>query len=75
MNPAIGLQLYSVKHSLQNDYLATLEKIAQIGYQNLELITTLTPDGLIFGQDMRAIDLRKHLDGLGLRAIGNQEPG
>jgi sugar phosphate isomerase/epimerase len=70
MNPAIGLQLYSVKHSLQNDYLATLEKIAQIGYQNLELITTLTPDGLIFGQDMRALDLRKHLDGLGLRAIG-----
>lgn len=70
MNPAIGLQLFSVKHSLQEDYLGTLEKVAEIGYQNLELITTLTPNGLIFGQDMRAIDLRKHLDGLGLRAIG-----
>jgi sugar phosphate isomerase/epimerase len=70
MNPAVGLQLYSVKNNLQHDYLGTLEKIAEIGYRNLELITTVTPEGLIFGQNMRAIDLRQHLDGLGLRAIG-----
>lgn len=70
MKPAIGLQLYSVKISLQEDYLGTLEKIAEIGYQNLELITTVTPDGLIFGQNMTAADLRQNLDRLGLQAIG-----
>lgn len=70
MNPVIGLQLYSVKNNLQKDYVGTLEKIAQIGYRNLELITTITPDGLVFGQDMRASDLRQHLERLGLRAIG-----
>lgn len=70
MNPEIGLQLYSVKNSLKSDYLGTLRKIAEIGYQNLELITTITPGGLVFGQDMQPAELRQHLDQLGLRAVG-----
>jgi sugar phosphate isomerase/epimerase len=71
MNPTIGLQLWSVRNSLQKDYLQTLEKVAEIGYQNLELITTVTPTGLVFGQDMRAPELRKNLDRFGLRAVSS----
>ena len=69
MNPSIGLQLWSVRNNLQKDYAGTLEKIAQIGYKNLELITTVTPEGLVFGQDMRAPELRKNLDRFGLQAV------
>jgi len=71
MNPAIGLQLWSVRNNLEKDYLWTLEKIAEVGYQNLELITTVTPEGLIFGQDMRAAELRKNLDRFGLHAVSS----
>jgi sugar phosphate isomerase/epimerase len=70
MNPGIGLQLYSVRNDLQKDYIGTLEKIAEIGYQNLELFTRVTPEGLTFGHGMQAAELRKNLDRLGLRAFG-----
>jgi len=70
MNPEIGLQLWSVRNSLQKDYAATLEKIAEVGYKNLELICTVTPDGLVFGENMRAPELRKLLDRYGLHAAG-----
>lgn len=69
MNLAIGLQLWSVRNNLQKDYVWTLEKIAEIGYQNLELISKVTPQGLVFGQDMRAPELRSNLDRFGLRAV------
>ena len=70
MKPAIGLQLWSVRNSLEKDYIWTLEKIAEVGYQYLELITTVTSEGLVFGKDMRAPELRKNLDRYGLRAVG-----
>ncbi len=69
MNPEIGLQIYSVRNELQRDYLATLEKIAAIGYRNLELITTVTENGLIFGKDMNASQLRQVLDQNDLSAV------
>lgn len=69
MNPSIGLQLWSVRNSLQQDYRGTLEKVAAIGYQNLELICTVTPQGLVFGKDWRGPELRRHLDATGLRAV------
>jgi sugar phosphate isomerase/epimerase len=69
MNPSIGLQLWSVRNNLQKDYAGTLEKVAETGYKNLELITSVTPGGLVFGQDMQAEGLRKLLDRLGLRAV------
>jgi sugar phosphate isomerase/epimerase len=70
MKPVIGLQLWSVRNNLEKDYILTLEKIAEVGYQNLELITTVKSEGLIFGKDMRAPELRKNLDRFGLRAVG-----
>jgi sugar phosphate isomerase/epimerase len=71
MNPSIGLQLWSIRHNLEKDYVGTLETIAKTGYKNLELITTVTPDGLVFGENMRAPELRKHLDHFGLRAVSS----
>ena len=35
MNPKLGLQLWSVRNALQEDYVGTLEKVAAIGYRNL----------------------------------------
>ncbi len=37
MNLKTGLQLYTVKKALTNDYFGTLEKVAEIGYENVEL--------------------------------------
>jgi sugar phosphate isomerase/epimerase len=71
MNPSIGLQLWSIRHNLEKDYVGTLETIAKTGYKNLELITTVTLDGLVFGENMRAPELRKHLDHFGLRAVSS----
>lgn len=36
MSKDIGLQLYTVRDLLQTDFEGTLEKVAQIGYRNLE---------------------------------------
>jgi sugar phosphate isomerase/epimerase len=70
MNPELGLQLWSVRNALQEDYVGTLEKAASIGYQNLELITTVTDQGLVFGKDLTAAQLQNHLKQIGLRAVG-----
>lgn len=70
MTPEIGLQLFSVRNALGLDYAATLEKVAAIGYKNLELISTVTENGLVFGQDLRPSEHRRLLDSLGLRAVG-----
>ncbi len=69
MNPRLGLQLWSVRNALQEDYVGTLEKVAAIGYRNLELITMVTDQGLIFGKDLTATQLLQHLTNLGLQAV------
>jgi sugar phosphate isomerase/epimerase len=71
MNPELGLQLYSVRNSLQKDYAGTLEKVAETGYKYIELICNVTPKGLVFGKDLRAPELRKLLDRTGLKAVSS----
>lgn len=68
MNIEIGLQLYSVKNALKDNYLGTLEKVASIGYKNIELLSTVTEQGLVFGSDLKPSEHRRHLDSLGLKA-------
>ena len=70
MDLQIGLQLYSVRNELKRDVLATLENVAAIGYKNLELVTTVTDQGLFFGEKTPASEFRKYLDRLDLRAVG-----
>ena len=69
MNPKLGLQLWSVRSALQEDYVGTLQKVAAIGYQNLELITTVTDQGLVFGKDLTAAQLKELLAEMGLQAV------
>lgn len=70
MTIEIGLQIYSVRNELHRDYKAALEKVAAIGYKNVELISTVTDDGLIFGENMRPSAHYRLLEELGLKAIG-----
>ena len=62
----IGLQLYTVRDHLERDFLGTLEKVSKIGYRNLEFAG--------YG-NLPARELRKALDGLGLRAVSAHAGG
>jgi sugar phosphate isomerase/epimerase len=57
----LGLQLYSVRDEAERDLPGVLEAVAQMGYQGVEFAGFL-------GYDLR--ELRRHLDRLGLMAIG-----
>lgn len=69
MDPVLGLELWSVRNSLMEDYAGTLQKVAAVGYKNLELITEITENGLLFGKDLNAKQLRSLLDENGLKAV------
>jgi sugar phosphate isomerase/epimerase len=69
MNLDIGLQLFSVKGALAQDYIGTLERIAAIGYRNLELVIRVTDGKLSLGGDITPTVLRQQLDRLGMRAV------
>ena len=69
MGPDIGLQLFSVRQALAQDYVGTLERIAAIGYRNLELVLRVTDEGLSHGGDITTTALRQQFDRLGMRAV------
>src|SRR4051794_23389221 len=69
MSLAIGLQLFSVKQALTRDYVGTLERVAAIGYRNLELVMRMTDDGLSLGGAITPAELRRQFDRLGMRAV------
>lgn len=71
MTLSIGLQLFSVKDALQRDYIGTLEKLAQIGYTNLEMVIRKTDEGLSLGGDMTPSEVRRQLDRLGMKAVSS----
>ncbi|OAB42831.1 sugar phosphate isomerase/epimerase family protein [Paenibacillus glacialis] len=58
----IALQLYSIKELTNVDFLGTLKKVAEIGYDGVEFAG-------YFGTSAK--DLRKELDDLGLQAAGS----
>lgn len=58
----IGLQLYSIKELIQNDFLGTLRQVAKIGYDGVEFAGYFnTP----------ANEIKKVLDDTGLKAAGS----
>ena len=69
MGVEIGLQLFSVRQALGQDYVGTLERIAGIGYRNLELVLRVTDEGLSVGGPITPGELRRHLDRLGMRVV------
>jgi sugar phosphate isomerase/epimerase len=58
----IGVQLYTVRETLKDDFLGTLKHVAAIGYQGVELA------GNMGGHTAKG--LRRVLDDLGLTVIG-----
>lgn len=70
MTAKLGLQMWSVRNSFGNDPAGTLEKIAAIGFKDLQVNSLqITPEGMDFGKGLRAAELRKLLDRFGLRAV------
>ncbi|CAM4191957.1 sugar phosphate isomerase/epimerase family protein [Lederbergia lenta] len=68
MGLEFGLQLFSVRDELEKDFTGTLEKLALIGYKNVELF--------FHGDDLKATignlepaSLKKELDRLELKAV------
>lgn len=70
MGLSMGLQLFSVKNALKQDFIGTLEKVAKIGYENLEIVIRKTDEGLSLGGDITPAEMKRQLDRLGMRAIG-----
>ena len=63
------MQLWSVRSNLEKDFVGTLEKIAEIGYKDLQVNShEITPERMTFGKGVRAPELCKQLDRFGLRA-------
>jgi sugar phosphate isomerase/epimerase len=58
----VALQLYTVRDSMEKDYLGTLRKVAAMGYTAVELDNPT---------HMTAAELRTLLAGLGLRAVAS----
>ncbi len=58
----IGIQLYSVREEMKKDPLATLKKVAEMGYKNVEHANYV--DGKFYG--FTPTEFKKILDGLGL---------
>ena len=70
METKLGLQLWSVRQALDEDFAGTLEKIAEIGYKDIQINSSqVTPRGLLFGKGVHASEVRKYLDRFGLRAV------
>jgi len=57
-----------VRKTMEKDFIATLEKVAQIGYRNIEFAFFPYNDG-VFDPDYRAQDLRKILRDIGLNVV------
>ncbi len=62
----VCLQMYTLRDESAEDYVGTLRKVADIGYDGVEL---LAPP-----EDMTAVDVRALLDDLGLKTPGGHEP-
>lgn len=70
---SIGLNLFSVFRELNEDYFGTLEKVAEMGYQNIELISSNFSTGERFADTFALPVIKKKLDELGLNAFAAHE--
>jgi sugar phosphate isomerase/epimerase len=68
MSLELGLQLFSVRDELEKDFVGTLQKVAEIGYKNVEFFIHDASKEMKIG-GMEASELREVLDNLGLKAV------
>lgn len=73
MSIPIGLSMYTVRNSSVKDFQGTLDRIAKIGYEYVEIIRHPgNPDTMY----MPARELKAHLDSCGLKVMSSHEgPG
>ncbi|MCM3725789.1 sugar phosphate isomerase/epimerase [Neobacillus cucumis] len=69
----IGLNLFSVFRELNEDYFGTLEKVAEIGYKNVELISANFATGERFTDTFSLPLIKQKFDDLGLKAFAAHE--
>ncbi|MEM8565062.1 MAG: sugar phosphate isomerase/epimerase [Bacteroidota bacterium] len=63
----VGLQLYTIRDAISSDLEGSLEKVADLGYVNLELASY--SDGKFYGKSPEAF--KQLLDSFGLKAISS----
>jgi sugar phosphate isomerase/epimerase len=73
MTMEIGLNLFSVFKELNEDYFGTLEKVAEMGYKNLELLTVNFSTGERYTDDFSLPVIKQKLKDLGLNAFSAHE--
>lgn len=61
----VAIQLYTLREEAGKDFIGTLEKVAQIGYEGVEFAGFF---------DTPAEVLKAHLDRLGLKVVGSHTP-
>ena len=66
----LGLQIYTLRDQIQRDLVGTLEKVAKIGYNYVELFGYR--EGMYFGRSVK--EMRKILKKTGLNAVSCHVP-
>ncbi|TVY08333.1 sugar phosphate isomerase/epimerase family protein [Paenibacillus cremeus] len=69
MSISIGLQVFSVRKELAKDFWGTLEKVAVIGYENIEFANHAADKDPGVGFNIAADVLKKRMDELGLKTV------
>lgn len=67
----IGLQMYSVRNSLKEDPLGTIQKVAEIGYKNLEFANLDAAIDFGCGFGVGANELKAVLDEYDLKSVSS----
>jgi sugar phosphate isomerase/epimerase len=69
MSLSIGLQVFSIRNELKKDFWGALEKVAEIGYKNIEFANHSAGTDPGVGFNIEADTLKKRMDELGLKTI------
>jgi len=71
----VGLELYSVRTELQNDLEGTVTKVAKMGYEVVEFFMGQGAGAYYEWTPARAKEVRKLLDGLGIKCNSTHNSG
>ena len=71
MGLSLGLQVFSIRESLQKDFWGAMEEVARIGYKNIELANHRADVDPGCGFDVPAAEFKRRMDGLGLTTISS----
>lgn len=67
--PQVGLQIYTVRDAIEKDFKGTLQKVAEIGYTNIEAAGYNAADGTFYG--LKPKEFQSFISGLGMNLISS----